>query len=157
MHSAYISASPHTQAYISASQRTWSVIVRAKTEVWQTTCFFLLPKPNPKSVYFLLISFVLSLALLPHLLPLLAFSIVPLLGVGFSLCRLPEIPLFCLQVRRPCVAKLEATFPSSAEPRALRSLTRPFAPPSFPMSFLRLPLISPRPLALAHTKLPIPC
>ena len=42
------------QAYISASRRASSVIAKAKTEAWQTTCSSLSPKSNPKSVYFLL-------------------------------------------------------------------------------------------------------
>ena len=42
------------QAYISASRRASSVIAKAKAEEWQTTCSSLLPKSNPKSVYFLL-------------------------------------------------------------------------------------------------------
>ena len=40
------------QAYISASRRASSVI--AKAEAWQATCASLLPKSNPKSVYFFL-------------------------------------------------------------------------------------------------------
>ena len=39
------------QAYISASQRTSSVIAKAKAEAWQTTCSSLLPKSNPITVY----------------------------------------------------------------------------------------------------------
>ena len=42
------------QAYISASRRTSSVIAKAKAEALKTTCSFLSPKSNPKSVYFLL-------------------------------------------------------------------------------------------------------
>ena len=42
------------QAYISASRRTSSVIAKAKTEAWQTTCSSFSPKSNPKTVYFLL-------------------------------------------------------------------------------------------------------
>ena len=42
------------QAYISASQRASSVIAKAKAEAWQTTCSSLSPRPNPKSVHFLL-------------------------------------------------------------------------------------------------------
>ena len=42
------------QAYISASQRASSVIAKAKTEAWQTTCTSLSPKSNPKSVHSLL-------------------------------------------------------------------------------------------------------
>ena len=44
------------QAYISASRRTSSVIAKAKAEAWQTTCFSLSPKSNPKSVHSLLCS-----------------------------------------------------------------------------------------------------
>ena len=42
------------QAYISASRRASSVIAKAKTETWQTTCSSLSPKSNPKSVHSLL-------------------------------------------------------------------------------------------------------
>ena len=42
------------QAYISACRRASSVITKAKAEAWQTTCSSLLPKSNPKSVYFFL-------------------------------------------------------------------------------------------------------
>ena len=42
------------QAYISISQRTSSVIAKAKAEAWQTTCSSLSPKSNPKSVHSLL-------------------------------------------------------------------------------------------------------
>ena len=42
------------QAYISASRSASSVIAKPKAETWQTSCSFLLPKSNPKSVYSLL-------------------------------------------------------------------------------------------------------
>ena len=42
------------QAYISASRRVSSVIAKAKAEAWQTTCSFLSPRSNPKSVHSLL-------------------------------------------------------------------------------------------------------
>ena len=42
------------QANISASRRALSVIAKAKTEAWQTTCSSLSPKSNPKSVHSLL-------------------------------------------------------------------------------------------------------
>ena len=42
------------QAYISASQRASSVIAKAKTEAWQTTCSSLSARSNPKSVHSLL-------------------------------------------------------------------------------------------------------
>ena len=42
------------QAYISASRRASSVIVKANTEAWQTTCSSLSPMSNPKSVHSLL-------------------------------------------------------------------------------------------------------
>ena len=44
------------QAYISISQHASSVIAKAKTEAWQTTCSSLSPKSNPKSVHSLLCS-----------------------------------------------------------------------------------------------------
>ena len=42
------------QAYISPSRRASSVIAKAKTEAWQTTCSSLSPKSNPKTVHSLL-------------------------------------------------------------------------------------------------------
>ena len=42
------------QAYISAFRRASSVIAKAKTEAWQTTCSSLSPKSNPKSIHSLL-------------------------------------------------------------------------------------------------------
>ena len=47
------------QAYISASRRASSVIAKVKAEAWQTTCSFLSPKSNPKTVYSLLLVFLL--------------------------------------------------------------------------------------------------
>ena len=46
------------QAYISASRRASSVVAKAKAkaEAWQTTCSFLSPRSNPKSVHSLLCS-----------------------------------------------------------------------------------------------------
>ena len=44
------------QAYIFASRRASSVIAKAKTEAWQTTCSSLSPKSNPKSVHSLFCS-----------------------------------------------------------------------------------------------------
>ena len=44
------------EAYISTSGRTPSVIAKAKAEAWQTTCSFLSPRSNPKSVHSLLCS-----------------------------------------------------------------------------------------------------
>ena len=63
------------QAYIFTSRRASSVIAKAKAEAWQTTCFFLLPKSNPLTVYSLLF-FALSLVLLLGLRPLLIFQTV---------------------------------------------------------------------------------
>ena len=42
--------------YISTSRRASSVIAKAKTEAWQTTCSSLSPRSNPKSAYSLLCS-----------------------------------------------------------------------------------------------------
>ena len=92
----------------------------------------------------------------PSLYCWLPFLIILSQGIGFGLCRLPEIPLSCLPAKGSFRAEPEVTFPSSAEPRALRSLTRPFATPSPPLNFLWLALIFPPSLPLAQTKLPIP-
>ena len=55
------------QAYISASRRASSVIVKAKTEAWQATCSSLSPKSNPKSVHSLLRSIAGSSSSFPNL------------------------------------------------------------------------------------------
>ena len=100
------------------------------------------------------LSFALSLALLPCL---QTFLTVLLPGN-----RLRSMPLtwgltFPFLSQRPCAAEQETTSLSSAEPRALWSLTRPFALLSLPRNFMRLPPTLPRPLPLAQTKLPITC
>ena len=100
------------------------------------------------------LSFVLSLALLPCLPPLLTFPIVLLPGNRLWSMPLTSGLTFPFFSQRPCVSEPEATSLSSAEPCALWSLTRPFALLSLPWNFLRLPPTS-RPLA--QTKLPIPC
>ena len=71
--------------------------------------------------------FVLSLALFPHLPPLLTFPFIPLPGSRLRSSPITWDPTFLYPSQRPCVAELEASFPSSVEPRALKSLTRPFA------------------------------
>ena len=93
--------------------------------------------------------FVLSLALL------LTSLSAPLPGSrSTSLTWDPTFPFFS---QRPCVVELRATFPSSAEPHALRSLTRLFAIFFLLLNFLRLPPTFPPSRPLALTKLPIPC
>ena len=114
----------------------------------------LLSRPNLTLNLYTLF-FALSLALLPHLPPLLTSPTVSLLGN-----RLWSLPLtwdapFLSPSQRPCVAEPEAIFPSSTEPRALRNLTRPPALPSLSLNFLRLPPTFPLPLPLTQTKLPI--
>ena len=54
--SLYLSATECNQIFHSFQTPSHSlvVIVKAKAEAWQTTCFFLSPKSNPKSVYFFL-------------------------------------------------------------------------------------------------------
>ena len=98
--------------------------------------------------------FALSLALLP---PLLTSLTVPLPGNRLRSTQITCDPTFLFLSQRPCVAKPEATFPSSAEPRALRNLTRPSALLSLPQNFLWLPSTSLPPLPPAQTKLPISC
>ena len=136
------------QAYISASRRASSVIAKAKAEAWQATCSSLSPRSNFKSVHSLLryiAGFPFSSSSFPN----------------FPNCSSPmesaSVYATYLRSHFPCVAEPVATSLSSAEPRALRSLTRPFALLSFPLNFLRLPPTSPCPLLLAQTKLPILC
>ena len=135
------------QAFISASRHTSSVIAKAKTEAWQATSSSLSPKSNSKSVYFLL-RFVAGSSSSPD----------------FPNCSSPRESALVFahylrshfSVSQPKVLRGRARGYLSV-PRALKSLIRPFAPPSSPLNFLRLPQISPCPLPLAQTKLPIPC
>ena len=101
--------------------------------------------------------FALSLALLPPLPCLLTFLTVHLPGNRLRFMPLTRDLTFPFLSQRPCVAEPEATSLSSAEPRALWSLTRPCALLSLPWNFLWLPPILPHLLPLAQTKLPIPC
>ena len=139
------------QAYISASRRASTVIAKAKVEAWQTTCSSLSPKSNPKSVHSLLCS-------------IAGFFSSSSSSPNFPNCSSSKVwsmpltcgPTFPFLSQVSCVAEPEAISLSSAEPRALRSLTRPFALPSLPLNFLRLSPTFPCPLPLAQTKLPIP-
>ena len=101
--------------------------------------------------------FALSLAHPPRLPPLLTFLTVLLPGNRLRSMPLTCDPTFPFLSQRLCVAEPEATPLSSAESRALWSLTRPFALLSLSLNFLRLPptfLLTP---PLAQTKLPILC
>ena len=135
------------QAYISTSQRASSVIAKAKTEAWQTTCSSLSPKSNPKSVHSLL----RSIAGSPS-------SSSP--SPNFPNCSSPResASVYAAYLKSHfSVSQPEATSLSSAEPRAWRSPTRPFALLSHLLNFLQLPPTSPRPSPMGQTKLPIPC
>ena len=135
------------QAYISACRRASSVIAKAKTEAWQTTCSSLSSKSNPQ-LYTLF--FTLSLALFPRVLPLLTSPTVLLPGNRLRSLPITGDTTIPFLSQRPCVAEPEATFPSSAEPRSRRSLTRLSALLSPRMNFLRLPPTFPRPLPLGQ-------
>ena len=135
------------QAYISASRRASSVIAKAKTEAWQTTCSSLSPRSNPKSVHSLLRSIAGS--------PSSSSS-----SPNFPNCSFPResASVYAAYLRSHFpVSQPEATSLRSTEPRALRSLTLPFALLSHSLNFLRLPPTLPRPPPLVQTKLPIPC
>ena len=135
------------QAYISASRRASSVIAKAKTEAWQTTCSSLSPKSNPKSVHSLLCSVAGSFS---------SSSSSP----NFPNCSSPRESasvyvaylrsFFFFLSQRLCIAEPEATFLSSAEPRTLKSVTRPCALHSLQLNFSRLSPTFPRPLPLAQ-------
>ena len=111
-------------------------------------CSSLSHKSNPKSVYFLC-SIAGSSSSSPNLpncssLRESAWVFADYLRSHFSvLCQ------------RPCIAELEATFLSSIEPRAQRSLTCPSAQPFPLLNFLWLPQTFPPSLPLTETKLPI--
>ena len=131
------------QAYISASRRASSVIAKTKAEAWQTTCSSHSPRSNPKSVHSLLRSIAGSSSSSPN----------------FPNCSSPResASVYAAYLRSHfSVSQPEATSLSSAEPRARRSLTRPFALLSHLLNFFRMPPTSPRPPPLVQTKLPIP-
>ena len=89
---------------------------RLKNGRWLTLLF-------PKSTLNLCtLSFVLLLAPLPHLPPFLTFPTVLLPGSWLRSPPTTRDPTFLFLSQKPCVAEPEATFPSSAEPRALSSL-----------------------------------
>ena len=73
--------------------------------------------------------FVFSLALFPSL---LASPTVPLLGSRLRSSPISGDLTFLSASQMSCVTEPEATFPSSAEQRALSSITRPFFSPFFP-------------------------
>ena len=142
------------QAYISASRRASSVIAKAKAEAWQTTCSFLLPKSNPKSVHSLLRS---------------------IAGSSSSSSSSPNFPNWSSPRESVSVyvAYLRSHF-SISQPKALRSRARgylselrratcpveshsSFCSPFTPAEFLAAAITFPPPLPLAQTKLPIPC
>ena len=141
------------KAYAFASRRASSVIAKAKVDSWQRTCSSLSPKSNTKSVYFLLCFVAGSSS---------SFSVSPNFPDCFSSWESALVladylrSTFLSPSQRSCVAEPEAPFSSSAESRALRSLTRRLYLLS-PLNFLRLPLISPCSLSLVQTKLPISC
>ena len=127
------------------------------------------PKPKlrhgKRHVYFSLLNLTLnwcifssdlSLVFLPHLPSLLTSAAVLLpnnwLRSSSTTCDLP-IPY---PRQKPCVKVPEATFPSSDDLSALRSLIPLSALSFLEMNFLRLPQTSPHLLPLAQTKSPIP-
>ena len=142
------------QAYIFASRRASSVIAKAKAEAWQTTCSSLSPRSNPKSVHSLL----RSIAGSPS-----SSSSSPNFPNYFSPTESALVYAaylrshFSVSQPKTLRAEPEATSLSSADPRALWSLTRPFALLSLPLNFMRLLPTFPPPLPLAQTKVPIPC
>ena len=101
--------------------------------------------------------FALSLAHLPRLPSLLTSPTVLFPGNRLRSMPLSCDPTFPFLSQRPRIAEPEATSLSSAEPRALWSLTGRFALLSLPLNFMQLPPTFPPPLPLAKTKLPIPC
>ena len=101
--------------------------------------------------------FALLLALLPRLPPLLISQTVSHPGNRLRSTLLTWDLTFPFLSDRPCIAEPEATFLSSAEPRALRSLTHPSALLFLTSNFLWLPPTFLPPLPLAQTKLPILC
>ena len=110
------------QAYHSISRRTSSVIAKAKAEAWQTTRSSVSPKSTPK-LYTLF--FTLSLAHLPT--PPISITVLLPRNWLRSYAAYLRSHFSVSLGQRPFVADPEATSLSSAEPRALWSLTRPSA------------------------------
>ena len=133
------------QAYISPFRHASSVITKAKAETWQATSSSLSPKFNPKSVYSLLHSVAVSSSSSPNF-PNCSSSRESALVFSDYLRS-----HFSVSQPKALCSRARATFPSSAKPRALRSLTHSFASPSPLLNFLQLPLVS-RPPPLAQTK-----
>ena len=132
------------QAYISASRSASSVIAKAKAEAWQETCSFL------SFLNQSILSFVLSLALLPHHLPpLLTFPTVLLPRSRHRTTRSIGYLTFLSLAQRPCIAESEANCPSSNGSHTSSNLISLCALSSLPPNFSRLPQISHRPLPLA--------
>ena len=114
--------------------------------------FSLSPKSNPKAVYSLFRS-------------VTGYSSSSSSSPNFPNCFSPRESALVFAdylrphffVTQPNALRCRASgyFSELAEPRALWSLTRPFALLSLPLKFLRLPPTSSRPLPLAQTKLPI--
>ena len=103
-----------------------------------------------------ILSFVLSLAFLPHLSPLLIpqlFLFREAASVFVDYLR----SHFSVSQPKALRNKARVYLPTSTEPRVLRGLIRVFASPFRLLNFSRLPQTSPRPLLLAQTKFPIPC
>ena len=110
----------------------------------------LLSRPDLTLNLYILI-FVLSLALLPNVPPLLTSPTFPLPNSRLRSSPITSDPTFLSPSQRPCIAEPEATFLSSAESRVLWSLTCLFAPPP-PMNFLQMPLTSTLPLPLVQKR-----
>ena len=139
-------------AYISASRRALSVIAKAKTEAWQTTCSSLSSKSNPKSVH----------------------SLCSIAGSSSSSSSSPNFPncSFPRESALVYAAYLRSHF-SVSQPKALRSRARGYLSKlhqatcsekshssfcfPFLLNFMRQPSTSPRPPPLVQTELPIPC
>ena len=125
--------------------------LRLRLRLRHGSCSSLSPKSKSDIVYLLLRFVAGSFSSSPNF-PKLFLS----RGVGFGLCRLPEIPLLCLLGKGPAKQSQKLSF--QAPPgHVSRGVSLVLLLPSPPLNFLRLPLISPGPLPLLQTKLPIPC
>ena len=130
-------------AYISASRCASSVIIKAKAEAWQTTCFSLSLKSNPKSVHSLLHSIAGSSSFSPNFpncsSPRKSASVyAAYLRPHFSVSQSKTLR----SRARGYLSELgRATFPEESHSS--------FALLSLPMNFLRLPPTFPPPLPLA--------
>ena len=132
-----------------ASRTCFVCHLKPKTQSWQATCTSLSPKSNPRYMYPLLCSVAGSSSSSPYFLN--CSSPRESASVFADYLR----SYFSVSQPKALRSRARGYLSELCRPRALKSLTHSFAPPSPALNFLRLPLTFPRPLPLVEAKLPI--